>query len=129
MDNGRILVMDDEMDIRYILTKMLNRLYYEVEVASNGSEAIVLFKNAMAKNKPFNFVIMDLIVAEGMGGGETINLLLGLDPETKIIVCSGSISDPIMLDYRNYGISAIIRKPFKMKDLSSALQIANHELY
>ena len=125
MDNGRILVMDDEKDIRYILTKMLNLLYYEGEVASNGSEAIALFKNAMSINKPFNSVIMDLKVADGMGGEDAINLLLELYPGTKIILCSGSISDQIMVDYRTYGISAVIRKPFIMKDLISALHVVN----
>jgi CheY-like chemotaxis protein len=44
MKNGKILVMDDEEDLRYIFTKMLNRLYYEVEVAGDGNEAIELFK-------------------------------------------------------------------------------------
>jgi len=47
VNNGKILVMDDEEDIRYIFTKMLSRLQYEVEVAGDGSEAIELFKNAI----------------------------------------------------------------------------------
>ena len=104
---------------------MLNLLYYEVEDASNGIKAVALFKNAMSINKPFNSVIMDLKVADGMGGEDAINLLLELYPGTKIILCSGSISDQIMVDYRTYGISAVIRKPFIMKDLISALHVVN----
>ena len=125
MDNGRILVMDDEKDIRDILSKMLNHLHYEVEVASNGSEAIALFKNAIAINKPFNSVIMDLKVANGMSGEDAISVLLGLYPGTKIILCTGSVGDQIIADYRTYGICAIIRKPFKINDLSNALQKVN----
>lgn len=119
--------MDDNADISYILTKMLKRLHFEVEVASNGNEALGLFNSAIAKNRPFNSVIMDLKVTDGMGGEEAISLLLRLYPEAKIILCSGSISNQLMLDYRKYGISAVIRKPFKMNDLRSALQIVNNE--
>ena len=127
VNNGKILVMDDEEDIRYIFTKMLSRLQYEVEVAGDGSEAIVLFKNAIEAKKPFHAVIMDLKIADGMGGEEAIKLLLELDPEAKIILCSGSVTDVVMIGYREYGISAVIRKPFKMVDLVNALQIVNSD--
>ena len=125
INKGKILVMDDEEDLRCIFKKMLNRLNYEVEVAGEGNEAIELFKRAIEINKPFNAVIMDLKVANGMGGEEAIKMLLRLYPGVKIILCSGSVSDQIMIDYKSYGISAIIRKPFKIGDLSNALQVVN----
>ena len=127
MKNGKILVMDDSADIRFIFTKMLNRLGYEVEIARDGSEAILQFKNAIEVEKPFDAVIMDLKIADGMGGEEAIKLLLELDPEAKIILCSGSVTDVVMIGYREYGISAVIRKPFKMVDLINALQIVNSD--
>jgi CheY-like chemotaxis protein len=127
MKNGKILVMDDSADIRFIFTKMLNRLGYEVEIARDGSEAILQFKNAIEVENPFDAVIMDLKIADGMGGEEAIKLLLELDPEAKIILCSGSVSDVVMIGYREYGISAVIRKPFKMVDLVNALQIVNSD--
>jgi len=92
MKNGKILVMDDSADIRFIFTKMLNRLGYEVEIARDGSEAILQFKNAIEVENPFDAVIMDLKIADGMGGEEAIKLLLELDPEAKIILCSGSVT-------------------------------------
>ena len=127
MKNGKILVMDDSADIRFIFTKMLNRLGYEVEIARDGSEAILQFKNAIEVENPFDAVIMDLKIADGMGGEEAIKLLLELDPEAKIILCSGSVTDVVMIGYREYGISAVIRKPFKMVDLVNALQVVNSD--
>ena len=106
---------------------MLNRLGYEVEIARDGSEAILQFKNAIEVENPFDAVIMDLKIADGMGGEEAIKLLLELDPEAKIILCSGSVTDVVMIGYREYGISAVIRKPFKMVDLVNALQIVNSD--
>ena len=122
VNNGKILVMDDEEDIRYIFTKMLSRLQYEVEVAGDGSQAIALFKNAIEARKPFHAVIMDLRVADGMGGDEAIKNLLEIDNKTKIIISSGSVSDQIMIDYRMHGIKAILRKPFKKDDLKETLR-------
>jgi len=57
-----------------------------------------------------------------MGGDEAIKNLLEIDDETKIIMSSGSISDQIMIDYRMYGIKAILRKPFKKDDLKETLR-------
>ncbi len=51
MNNGKILVMDDEENLRYILTKMLTRTNYEVEAAVDGNEAIELYKCARERNK------------------------------------------------------------------------------
>ncbi len=122
MNNGKILVMDDEEELRCIFTKMLNRIHYEVETAGNGNEAIALFKRAIGSNKPFDVVIMDLRVANGIGGEETIKRLLEIDPGTKIILSSGSISDHIMNDFRMYGIRAVLRKPFKIGELKKVLR-------
>ena len=122
MNNGKILVMDDEKDIRYIFTKMLNLIHYEVEVAGGGNEAIELFKRAMESSKPFDAVIIDLKVADGMGGEETIKRLLEIDRGTKIILCSASISDQVMRDFRKYGISAVLCKPFERDDLEKILR-------
>jgi len=122
MNNGKILVMDDEAEMRHIFIKMLNRIHYEVETAGNGNEAIELFKCAIVSNKPFDVIIMDLKVANGMGGEETIKRLLEIDPVTKIILSSGSISDHIMNNFRKYGISAVIRKPFKNDELKKVIR-------
>lgn len=117
MNNGKILVMDDEEEIRYILTRMLNRINYDVEVAEDGNEAIALFKSAIGINKPFDAILVDLKVADGMGGEETIERLLEIAPAAKIILSTGSISDQVMIDYRQHGVCAVLRKPFKNADL------------
>ncbi len=67
MNNGKILVMDDGIEIRRILAEMLNKLHYEVVEAGDGEVAIELFKSARSSGKPFDVVLMDLIVPGGMG--------------------------------------------------------------
>ncbi len=65
---GKILVMDDDEVVLQVVETMLNHLGYHVELAVNGEEAIAKYINAQQLNRPFDAVIMDLIVPGGMGG-------------------------------------------------------------
>ena len=119
---GRILLMDDKEIVLEVMGNMLKYLGYEVAFARNGNEAIGFYKRAKAAGHPFDVVIMDLTIAGGMGGKEAIKKLIEIDPEVKAIVSSGYANDPIMVDFKKYGFSGVIAKPYKIKDLSKTLQ-------
>ncbi len=118
---GKILIMDDEEIIRKVAGEMIKVLGYEVEFAKDGAEAIELYKKAKESAQPFDAIIMDLTIPGGMGGKETIQELIEIDPETKAIVSSGYSNDPIMADYRKYGFCGVIAKPYKIKELGEIL--------
>ncbi|PKK88984.1 MAG: hypothetical protein CVV64_16295 [Candidatus Wallbacteria bacterium HGW-Wallbacteria-1] len=115
---GKILVMDDEEDIRINLKSILTDLGYDVEVARDGNEALLIFHRARISDEPFDAVILDLTVPAGMGGRKTMRKLLKIDPEVKAIVSSGYSNDPIMSDYRTHGFSGILFKPYLMEEMS-----------
>jgi len=119
---GRILVMDDEEPVRSAVKEMLSYLGYEAELAVDGDEAITMFKDAIATGSPYVAVILDLTIPGGMGGSETVKHLQEIDPAVKAIVSSGYSNDPIMADYKKYGFSSIIIKPYRMSDLEDALK-------
>jgi PAS domain S-box-containing protein len=121
---GMVLVMDDEEMIRNVAGEMLKMLGYQVEFAGNGAEAIELYKKAEESAKPFNVVLMDLTIAGGMGGKEAIKKLLEINPGVKVIVSSGYSTDPIMADFRKYGFSGVITKPYKIQEMSEAMYAA-----
>ena len=61
---------------------------------------------------------MDLTVPGAMGGRETMELLLRIDPGVRAIVSSGYSNDPVLADYRKYGFSGVVKKPYSVAELS-----------
>ncbi|MGD8446327.1 MAG: PAS domain S-box protein [Desulfobacterales bacterium] len=118
---GRILVMDDDESIRNVTEKILMELGYDVCCASDGSETITIYQDATRSGQPFDAVIMDLTIPGGMGGKETIQQLLKIDPKVTAIVSSGYSNDPIMSDFENYGFRGVATKPYSIEKLSWVL--------
>ena len=118
---GKILLMDDEEPVREVGGEMLEGLGYEVEFTKDGAEAIELYKKAKESAQPFDAIIVDLTVPGRIGGKEAVEKLIEIDPEVKAIVSSGYSTDPIMADFRKYGFSGVIAKPYKLNELGEAL--------
>ena len=119
---GHILVLDDHSTIREVLGKLLVRLGYEVTLATNSEEAVALYLKSGESGKPFSAAILDLTVRGGIGGKEIVDGLLKVDPEIKAIAFTGYSNDPVMSNYRQYGFSGAIAKPFTLERLAKVLQ-------
>ena len=90
--------------------------------AREGAAALDLYKQEKEAGVPFDLVILDLSVPEGLGGREAIALLKAYDPDVKAIVSSGYSSDPVVLDYARYGFSGVLSKPYKISDMREILE-------
>ncbi len=119
---GRILIMDDEVLIREVATAMLEELGYRVECTGNGAEAVELYLLRKSEGNPFAAVILDLTVPGGMGGRETVVRLHQFDPQVRAIVSSGYADDPVMAEFRSYGFSGVLSKPYRPQELVKAVQ-------
>jgi len=119
---GRVLVMDDEKMFRDTVHAMLSHLGYEVVLSRNGREAVSCFEQSLATGKPFDLVLLDLTIPGGVGGKETVKEIVALDPQAKVIVASGYSNDPVMSNFREYGFSGVISKPFRVAELSEVIQ-------
>lgn len=123
---GRVLLMDDEGIVRDVAGEMLNVLGYEVEFAADGDEAVEKYQKAFRADNRYDVVVMDLTIPGGTGGKEAIKKLLGIDPDVKAIVSSGYSNDPVMAQFREYGFSAVMTKPYSIESLGRTIsQVMN----
>ena len=114
-----VLVLEDEVQVRELLSRMLERLGYEAVACEDGKEVLERYKE-----RPFDFVILDLTVPGGLGGAKTFSRLRELDPEVHGIVSSGYSDDPVMADYRAYGFRDALPKPYNLQALQAVLGAA-----
>jgi signal transduction histidine kinase/ActR/RegA family two-component response regulator len=121
LGQGRILVMDDNEEVREIAAGLLSHAGYTVDLVNEGAEALSVYRQAQKTGKRFDVVILDLTVPGGMGGKEASEKILAVDPSAKIIVSSGYANDPIMADYSKHGFSGVVPKPYKVQELSKVV--------
>lgn len=122
LGQGRVLIMDDNEDVRNLIAEILRQLGYLPGQASDGDMAVTMYREAMEEGHPFKLVLMDLTIPGKMGGREAIVELKALDPKVKAVICSGYPDDPVMINYREYGFRGVIGKPYRLADLRRLLQ-------
>jgi PAS domain S-box-containing protein len=113
----RVLVMDDDADVLHLEQVILERAGLEVCGVSSGEAALDKFAAAQLEGEPFALAVLDLTVAGGMGGVETLTRLRGLAPDLRAVVCSGYSTDPVVADHSAYGFSGVVAKPFTASEL------------
>jgi len=115
--SGKILYVDDEEDLLYVIKLTLVNLGYDVIVKSDSSEALEEF----SKN-PGNF---DLVITDhsmpGMTGDKLAEELMKIRPDIPIILCTGFSDMMDKNNLRKIGIRDIILKPLSKKNLSEAV--------
>ncbi len=118
----KILLMDDDETVLIPVCEMLADFGYEVTSARCGEEACDHYVKALKSAKPFDVVIMDLIIQGGAGGVETIKMLLDIDPKALAVVSSGYSNDPVMSEHAAYGFRGVIAKPYKDEEMLQLLE-------
>jgi signal transduction histidine kinase/CheY-like chemotaxis protein len=117
----KVLVMDDDEFMRETGAELLRLAGHDVEVAADGRQAIERWVRARDAGAPFDVVILDLTVAGGMGGEETMRRLRALDPDVRAIVSSGHEQDEVLDDFRRHGFRAVLPKPYRLAHVREAL--------
>jgi len=118
----KILLMDDDEVLRKLTSKKLIRMGFEIETAREGDEAVKMYRDALAAQRPYDVVILDLVIQEGVDGKETIARLLRIDPGVRAIVSSGFVNDPTMSDFWEEGFIEILPKPYKTNELEDVIK-------
>jgi CheY-like chemotaxis protein len=118
---GRVLVMDDDLQIRDLLARVLGIQGFEAECVRDGAEAIAAYESALQCERRFDAVLLDLAIPGGMGGLEAAGKLRELDPEVKLIASSGYSDAAVMSEFSRHGFDERLPKPWTPPQVAAVL--------
>ncbi len=111
---GNVLLIDDERMILKATKRLLVKLGFTVFLAESGRSAIDLYRK---KGDQISLVILDLMMP-GMDGSEIFNALYELDPQVKVLLCSGYSKNEEVKRLLAKGARGFLPKPFDYDLLS-----------
>jgi PAS domain S-box-containing protein len=124
--HGRVLLMDDDSEIRDVGRNLLKIIGFDVQTVDDGAELLRIVTQARGQDELFDLYIMDLTVPGGMGGKETTEELLKIVPDARVIVSSGYANNEVLSEYRRYGFCGVLEKPYTITDVKNVLKEINY---
>jgi CheY-like chemotaxis protein len=116
--NETILIVEDEEEVRQLISKMLERQGYAILETSNGEEALLACGRCEGS---IHLMLVDVIMP-GMSGSELVKALKPLYPEIKILYMSGYTDDAIARHgVLEKGVN-YIQKPFTLEGLARKIR-------
>ncbi len=113
---ARILVIEDEEDIRHLLKDILTNAGHDVEIAANGGEGIEVFEK-----KEFDLVFTDLGMPV-MSGWQVAEKVKNINDKVPVVLITGWNVKMEKSEMEDCGISLVIQKPFKMEQVLNLVQ-------
>jgi len=107
----KVLVIDDQVGIRALLSEVFTVLGFEVIEAGNGNEGL----DVMEKCKP-DIILLDMKMP-GLSGIETLRLIRARNHHIPIILVTAYQENDMMSEAELLGVSARLVKPFDIEEL------------
>ncbi len=115
-----VLVVEDEPTVRELACMALRKRGYNVMSAASGPEAIEVWKRSLA---PVDLLLTDMVMPNGMSGGELARDLLAQNTKLKIIYTSGYSAEILKQDsLLSQGIN-FLPKPYDLPSLLKAVRL------
>ena len=113
-----VLIVDDEKNLTLAMRRLLSAEGYRAEVAASGELALEVIKEL-----PFDVILLDVNMP-GMNGLETFKKLRKVSPKSKVIMITGygKTLKALVEEARELGVLAVIDKPFKINQITDAIQ-------
>ena len=110
----KVLVVDDDSDLRLTLCEYLESLNLVVSSARNGSEALATLQSG---KQAFDIVLTDLIMPPGPDGLEVLKIARQLNPLSYVVVMTGYSSIETAIESIRCGAFDYLAKPFKLAQI------------
>ncbi len=112
----RVLVVEDDAQLRQMVTAIVASLGYGVEAVSSGAEALALLREDAA----FDILFSDVMLGDGINGKELARAALKLRPRLAVLLASGY--DDVPEDSSTGPKFELLRKPYRREQLSDGLR-------
>ncbi len=122
--SSRVLVLEDDTNLRGVLEQTLRHLGYDATIKEEGGAVVNAYTEAAAEGRPYGVVLLDLTVKGGMGGCDTMAVLRSHAPDVRAILMTGYTHEQVFRDYAQHGFLAALAKPFPAETLRSVLALA-----
>ncbi len=116
--SGTVLLVDDEETVRALGTRMLERCGFDVLTASDGAEALELFRR---HQDDIVCVLLDLTMPH-MDGDETFRNLRNIKKDVRVIMSSGYNEQEVTARVAGKGHVGFIQKPYRYEELVDKLR-------
>ncbi len=116
--SGLVLLADDEMMVRKLTKTMLEKIGFEVITAENGLDAVRQFKK---RADEISLVLLDLTMPV-MNGQEAFQEIIALNPEAKVILCSGYSELDLNHNLEAGKFVGSLHKPFSIKEMRQLIK-------
>jgi CheY-like chemotaxis protein len=116
-EKKNILVVDDEPEIRKLVSAMVGQFGYSVITADSGEHALTLYRNQKA---PLKMLITD-VVQPGMSGPMLADKLTAIQPDLKVLYISGYDNTHVVQKYVVEKGHALLAKPFTVEELRAKI--------
>ncbi len=117
LGEGLLLVVDDEPFICQAAQSILEECGYKVILAENGDVAVAIYNE---RSHEITAVIMDIIMPK-KSGMEAFIEMKKINPEVRVLLSSGFIHDSRVAVLTDMGVKDVIKKPFTMIKLATAV--------
>jgi CheY-like chemotaxis protein len=116
--SGTVLVVDDEVGVRTVATRILERSGYKVLTAMDGRAGLEIFR---AQADTIDCVLLDLTMPQ-LSGQQTFLEMRQLKPDARIVVMSGYAEEEASVGFMGQAVSGFLHKPFTIEELREVLQ-------
>ncbi len=116
MSLNRVLIADDDGDIRESLKNFFIQLGFDAQTAENGEKAMYLVRSNQLQGTPFQFVITDFRMP-GVDGFDVLKEVKRTSPSARVIVMTGMASVHHAVQAMQAGADDYIAKPFSLDDM------------
>lgn len=127
MDSTRVLLVEDEVDAREILSFYLNTIFEDVVVAVDGQEALEIFEKDFNNNRYFDLVLTDIKMPR-LDGMDMIEKMLDLVENQKFIIVSAYKDEEKLLKSINFRVLGYFVKPINVDNMMEILKKAKAEV-